>query len=101
MGDIANNAWYSWLSSYPMPTKMEHPGYLPLFGDVMNPPGDDYWRIAAHFRDGAKDFYQDSRHPDGTNNGLLDGSVHWYKHPAETEAVMSISTASDYYILWG
>ena len=92
-----------WLSkSDKMPTKYSDPGYLSLFGDIieMRRIGhDEYWRIANHTKHGAKEYFEDD--PDGMNVARIDGSVEWYNHASgHTEQFWAYTNYGEYYY-WG
>lgn len=87
IGALIEDSDNRWLGSSKMPTNTSLPGYIPLFGDMCV---YDYqiaaqnFRIANHFKTGAKESVSGGEEPEGINNVKIDGSVSWSRY-SETE----------------
>jgi len=89
LGALKKTASADWKSKTPMPEMQTDSGNLPLFGDVLlyRPVmGASYFRIANHFKSGAKEYVLEGQEkPAGVNNVRIDGSVSWFRFE-DTEA---------------
>ncbi len=90
IGAQIDNGNYRWLGNEKMPTNSYLPGYIPLMGDICIYRGGSspYFRIANHFKSGAKEFVYDEE-PEGLSNVRIDGSVFWYKY-SDTEPFFGV-----------
>lgn len=71
---------YEWLGSVDMPKTTFQQSYIPLMGDICmhRDVGAPFWRLANHFKAGAKENVFDED-PEILNNVRIDGSVSTYK----------------------
>ena len=106
--NLGNNFsdWFTWNNAaLKMPERTQDPSYIPLFGDQMCLSRSDVnvWRFATHFRDKAAEgrIAPPDLNPEGMNNAMTDGSVHWFKYTPDLQEPIWISGSSDYVYIWG
>ena len=89
----------TWEGSADSPERETVSGNVPLFGDLLIYNYDfasPVYRIANHFRGGAKEFVFETGsildRPIGANNVHVDGSAEWYKYQDEMEPYINYPT---------